>query len=367
MPAIGDESSATSERLPHRSGRLILASMRIVHVNDYAAVASTLAQAQREQGHDVTVIDPTRAGFGRGLILRALLLPVRWGALLAVAVRLRRGHWDAIHIHYAWKGFVGVLAGRPFVLHCHGSDVRGIKPGSIRGRLNRLAERRAQLVYYSTPDLAVWVLPERPDAIFLPNPIDVSGFRPLEANDPARANRRDLLVGVRLDPIKGLETIVETLRLLARLRPATTVTIVSQGGGVAEAVAAAGPATQVVPRAPRSQLAGVLTAHRLSLGQFLVGAMGNYELEALAAGVPVVMRFDQAAAYASPPPLVNAATAADAARRICDLLDEPAALEELAVRGPGWVRENHDAKTLAARVLADYERLGTETSPTDRL
>jgi glycosyltransferase involved in cell wall biosynthesis len=340
--------------------------MRIVHVNDYAAVASTLAQAQRAQGHDVTVIDPTRAGFGRNPIFRALLLPVRWGALLAVAIRLRRGRWDVIHVHYAWKGLVGVLSGRPFVLHCHGSDVRGIKPGSIRGRLNRLAERRAQLLYYSTPDLAVWVLPERPDAIFLPNPIDVSGFRPLEANDPARANRRDLLVGVRLDPIKGLETIVETLRLLTRLRPQTTVTVVSQGGGVAEAVAAAGPGTEVARRSQRSELPATLTAHRLSLGQFLVGAMGNYELESLAAGVPVVMRFDQAAAYAVSPPLVNAATAAEAAARISELLADPAALDQLAARGPGWVRENHDARVVAARVLADYERLGADASATDR-
>jgi glycosyltransferase involved in cell wall biosynthesis len=332
--------------------------MRIVHVNDIASVASTLARAQRELGHDATVIEPARSGFGSNLLIRAALLPVRWGSLLFVAVRLRRGRWDAIHIHYAWKGVVGVLSGRPFVLHCHGTDVRGIRRGSVRGRLNSLSMRRAAAVYYATPDLAEWVLPERPDAIFLPNPIETDRFHPAAAADPARAGRRDVLVGVRLDPIKGVDTIVGTIRELLGRRPGVRVTIVAQGGGVARAASVAGPNTVVVARSSRDELPGLFRDHRLALGQFLVGAMGNYELEALASGVPVVMRFDQGAAYSDQPPLVNAATADEAAGRICELLDDPAALDRLAAAATAWVDANHAARTVAARVLADYARLG---------
>ena len=99
------------------------------------------------------------------------------------------------------------------------------------------------------------------------------------------------------------------------------MTIVAQGGGVGRAASAAGPNAEVVARSSRDELPELFRGHRLALGQFLVGAMGNYELEALASGVPVVMRFDQGAAYSDRPPLVNAATADEAAARICELLD----------------------------------------------
>jgi hypothetical protein len=70
------------------------------------------------------------------------------------------------------------------------------------------------------------------------------------------------------------------------------------------------------------------------------------------------MRFDQGAAYSDQPPLVNAATADEAAGRICELLDDPAALDRLAAAATAWVDANHAARTVAARVLADYARLG---------
>ena len=198
--------------------------------------------------------------------------------------------------------------------------------------------------------------------MFLPNPIEVDRFRPMIADDRARPGRRDLLVGVRLAPIKGLAAIVEVLRLLAVARPATTITIVAQGEGVAAATAAAGPNSTVVPRMARAELPELLRGHRLALGQFLVGAIGNYELEALSAGVPVVMRFDRDAAYATPPPLVNVADPQAAVDRICELLDDEAALDDLAARGPAWVDANHAAHTVATRVLDDYRRTGQTPS-----
>jgi hypothetical protein len=83
----------------------------------------------------------------------------------------------------------------------------------------------------------------------------------------------------------------------------------------------------------RAELPELLRGHRLALGQFLVGAIGNYELEALSAGVPVVMRFDR-----------------------------EAALDDLAARGPAWVDANHAAHTVATRVLDDYRRTGQTPS-----
>ena len=332
--------------------------LRIAQVNDIAAVGSTLARAMTDLGQDAVVIEPRRVAPRLRYPWKAATLPFRGAALLGAAASVRFGHFDVVHLHYARFGFMGPLAGRPYALHVHGTDIRGVRPGSLWSRETAPFLRRARLVYYATPDLEPWLAPFRDDAVFLPNPIETDRFRPLADGDPAREARRDLLVGVRLAPVKGLPEILETLRLLAAERPETTITIVAQGEGLAEARAAAGPNATVVPRLTRDQLPELLAGHRLALGQFLVGAIGNYELEALACGVPVVMRFDREDAYPAPPPIANAPDARAAATRIGELLDHRTRLDELAARGPAWVEANHAARTVAARVIADYRRSG---------
>jgi glycosyltransferase involved in cell wall biosynthesis len=334
--------------------------LRIAHLNDVAAVGSVLARAMTELGEDAVVIAPRRFAPGLRYPWRVATLPFRGAALLGAAASVRLGHFDVVHVHYARFGFLGPLAGRGYALHVHGTDIRGVRPASWWARETGPFIRRARLVYYATPDLEEWVRPFRADATFLPNPIDTDLFRPLAAGDPARLARRDLLVGVRLAPVKGLPTILEILRLLAAERPATTVTIVAQGEGLVAVRAAAGPNAEVAARVPRDRLPELLRGHRLALGQFLVGAAGNYELEALASGVPVVMRFDHQDAYPSPMPVVNVPDARQAVTRICQLLDGGQQLDELAGRGPAWVEANHAARTVAARVLADYRAAGLD-------
>jgi glycosyltransferase involved in cell wall biosynthesis len=349
--------------------------MRIAHVNDIAAVASTLARSMRELGEDAVVVEPRRLHVRAGYPLRALAIPFRVGGVVEAGIALRRGRYDVVHVHYGRLGMFGPMSGRPYTLHLHGTDIRGVRPGSWWGRETAPFIERARLVYYATPDLREWVEPFRTDAIFLPNPIETDMFRPAEgavvgagavagaeavgagATSGSRAER-DLLVGVRLSAIKGLDTIVEVVRRVATERPGTTITIVDQGEGVAAVVAAAGPGALVVSRTDRAHLPDLIRGHRLAVGQFLVGTVGNYELEALACGVPVVMRFDRGYAYPTPPPLVAVASAEEAAARICELLDDDAALRHLAAQGPGWVTANHAARTVAERVLADYRRTG---------
>jgi len=312
----------------------------------------------RELGEDAVVVEPLRLRTTIRYPWKAATLPIRVAGLIGAAAAVRRGHFDVVHVHYARLGMIGALAGRPYALHVHGTDIRGVLPGSLWGRTTGPLLRRARVVFYATPDLEQWLRPFRDDAVFLPNPIETDRFRPLGADDPTRATRRDLLVGVRLAPVKGLTTILEVLRLLAVERPATTITLVAYGEGADAARVAAGPNARIVAPVSREDVAELIRGHRLALGQFLVGAMGNYEIEALSAGVPVVMRFDQGSVYAAPPPVVNAATATEAVARICQLLDGGPELDRLAAEGPVWVEANHAARTVAARVIADYRRFG---------
>jgi glycosyltransferase involved in cell wall biosynthesis len=324
--------------------------VRIVHVNDIAYVGSTLTAGLRGQGIDADLVRLIRPGAGHGLPFRLAVLPVRIAGILAAGLEVRRRRADLVHVHFARLGVLGPLSGRPYVLHCHGTDIRGVVPGSAWGREVAPFLRGASLVLYSTPDLRPWVEAFRPDAIFLPNPID------LPAADSTEPDT-DLLVGVRLDPIKGVDAIVATMEAVVRRRPETTITVISQGRAVGRVAAIAPGRTRMLPPVSHADLPGLLVRHRVVVGQLGVGAIGNYELEAMAARRPVVSSFRYPEAYPVRPPLVEGDTADARADAIIGLLDDRTAREALGSAARAWVETYHATEVVVRRLLTEYRRL----------
>lgn len=331
------------------------AGMRVAHVNDIAYVGSTLVQALRSIGVEADLIEAPHPGAGWAYPWKVATLPFRLGGLLLSGVELRGGRYDLIHVHYARLGMLGPLSGRPYVIHCHGSDIRGVRPGSAWGHEMRPFLAGAAKVFFATPDLAPWVCAFRPDATFLPNPIVVSEE---EAWTDHAGKRRDLLVGVRLDATKGVAKIEQVLRALIRRRPQTSTTIIAQGPGVSFIHAAAGRDAQVCDPVAHAAMPRLFAAHRVAIGQMRVGAIGNYELEALAANVPVAASFRFPDAYPTPPPVLDGNDSQAIAGAIADLLDDERAREARAESGRSWVRQYHCPSAIAARLAADYAALG---------
>lgn len=327
--------------------------MHIAHVNDIAFVGSTLVRELRRAGVDARLLEPPRPGASLPYPWKLAVLPFRVAGLIATGLHLRGAAYDLVHVHYARLALIGPVSGQPFIVHCHGSDVRGVTPGSPWGRGIGPLLRRAVLVYYSTPDLRTWVEAFRPDAIFLPNPIDTRRFSPAAAPLPGM---RDLLVGVRLDDPKGLDAIIETMRSVVGTRPGTSVTVVKQGAGLRRFRSAVRGDIEYIEPVPQRDFTTVLRRHRIALGQFRVGAIGNYELEALASGLAVVADFRYREAYDEPPPVVQAGSATEAATMIVELLDDVAGLRAVAARGPAWVEAHHSATAIAGRLIEDYRR-----------
>lgn len=329
------------------------ASMRVAQVNDIASVASTLTRALRSAGVETDLIEPSHPGAGWSYPWKLATFPVRLAALLASAVGIRFGRYDVVHVHYARLGVLGALSGRPYVIHCHGSDVRGVRPRSAWGFVMRPFLARAARVYYATPDLAPWVRAFRPDAAFMPNPIEVPDLP--AARDVA--DRRDLLIGVRLDPTKGVEVIEQVVRELIARRPRTSTTIIAHGRGVGRIRVAAGADVRIQAPVDHAAMPRLFAAHRMAIGQMRIGAIGNYELEALAAGVPVAASFRFPDAYGVQPPFIDGGSPEATAASVAQLLDDERARVELADLGRGWVVEYHGAAAIAARLAADYAGL----------
>jgi len=96
-------------------------------------------------------------------------------ATLKMALKLRRMKCDLIHAHYCRSAaYASYLSGKPNVIHCHGSDIRG----GINW-LKRKCLKKAKKVLVSTPDL----LEILPSAAWLPNPVDTERFRPLKEHN----------------------------------------------------------------------------------------------------------------------------------------------------------------------------------------
>ncbi len=317
--------------------------MRIAQVNDVASVASELTAALRERGHEVALLQPRLWGGGLDDRWKPLAAPVRAAEIAALAARLQRGGYDLAHIHYAYLGLVGRLARIPYVLHAHGDDVRAIGP--LRRAITRPALRAAAHVFYATPELAR----DRPDAEFLPNPVDTDAFSPA----PEPADGEEIYIACWLEENKGVAHLHEACSALLVRCPEARVTAVARGSWV-DAFAALPNVVLVAPQ-PRWKLPALIARHKVVLGQVRDGAVGMAEIEAMACGRPLVARFRYGDAYPEPPPIVDAADGVAIADAVAELLAAPAARADLGGRTRAWAVRYHAREVAAARVEAVYK------------
>ena len=318
--------------------------MRIAEINDIASVASELAEGLRARGHTVEVIRPRLFGGQLPWMVKPVVGPIRaveWAQLIR---QVRAGNFDAVHIHYAYLGMVGVLGKFPYILHCHGSDVREITPYT-RPMIRRALER-ADRVFYATPDLEEYVRERRPDATFLPNPVDAHDFAPSVAADTT--NRVFVCCG--LTDIKGAPRILAACRKLAQVRPEIQVTAIAGGEYTAEFARL--PNVTLIPMHPRSERPGIVNRHGIVIGQALVGAVGMAELESLACARPVIAWYRYNRAYPEPPPIIAAVDGVEIAQAVIRLADDAAERRRLGEAGRRWIQKYHDVDDASAQVEA---------------
>jgi glycosyltransferase involved in cell wall biosynthesis len=330
------------------------AGRRVVHLNDIAHVASTLAVAQTGRGDRTLVVDPSKPGGEWPYPRKALTIPLR-AASLAVAIgRVVAFRPDIVHIHYATHGIVGPAMRHPFVIHCHGTDLRSVSVDGPAWRVLRWVARRAGAVLVATPDLLSRGRQLRADTVFLPNPIDLRAFA------PGGSPTRDLLLGTRLHPIKGAATAIDAAVELVRRRPSTTVTVVDDGPLAAEAVARLGSAAELVPRVPHHRMPDRLRAHRVTLGQFRLGILSQFELEAMACGVPIVADLHAVSAYDEPPPVPSSGSVTTVAGQLASWLQDEAGMRATGLAMRAWVGRVHAVERVVRRLDEVYERAGGE-------
>lgn len=324
--------------------------MRIAQVNDVASVAAEICAGLRARGHDVELLHPRLYGANLPAAIKPVVVPLRLIDWLRLAREIRAGGFDAVHIHYAYLGVVGLIGRFPYILHCHGDDVRDLaRP--LRRPIIRAALKGAGHVFYSTPDLRALVEEVRPDGEFLPNPIDTDVFKCAELDSDAI----DVFIACSLSSNKGVANLLEACRLLAERRPRVRVTAIA--GGEATRQFDALPNVTLIAHQPRFKLPALMARHRVIVGQAHAGAVGMVELEGMASARPVVCWFNFDEAYSEAPPFVRAHGGEEIFEAISGLLDDPARAAEIGCRGREWVKRHHALERIAARVEAVAEEM----------
>jgi glycosyltransferase involved in cell wall biosynthesis len=254
---------------------------------------------------------------------------------LPAILRLRRGRYDVIHIHWVPRGIVGLLTRKPFLIQAHGSDLHTQidTPGVFT--LNRKVLERARTIFYVTPNLASYVQRFQDKLFYLPNPVNVKALA--AAPRPPTKVRR-VLIFARLDPIKGVDRVFGAVGRLAGM---VELTALAWGPLMPEFIHRYSDVVKFVDPVPHARIGALLEQFDLVIGQMEQGALGLSELEAMAAGKPLISGIDRSMYPGDKPPVVSADDSDELVAQVERLKDDTRRLANLSHESREWVRRNH--------------------------
>jgi hypothetical protein len=322
------------------------ALVRALHVNDCAFTAAHLVAEARSRGLPWS-FQPVAAS-GRtwhGPVARAerAALGAAWLARLGA----RAARHDLLHVHSGSVVQHTRLVPRRFALHLHGTDIRTLQYEPGWQAVLDWGLRHAVHVFYSTPDLAAHTMPHRPDATYVPVPIDVDE---LPAAHPAQGPPT-VVIASRWEAVKGLEIQLETARRAAAALAGRARLVGLDWGPAAGQAQDAG--VELVPTRPHAAYLSLLAGATVVIGQ-AGGILSASELEAIGSGVPVVVPVPLPLYDAVRPPVLgdSPASAVDAAVAVVD-----GTVSHDAAAARRWVEDHHSPETGVDIVSGVYDRL----------
>ena len=328
--------------------------MRVLSIHNINRVAETYGKVLAQQGHTVTVYEPSLAGGAAPLPIKLALMPARIISLRKIVSKLNPNNFDLVHIHWATYGALGLVSRVPYVVECHGNDVRErLEHPFFRPVLTTIL-RRSAAVLCITPDLLPVVQAVRPDAIFLPAPIDTEQFVPVEKieNQPWT-----IFLFARLDPEKGADIATSGVARFVERHPGVRVQLLDWGPLKTQYKRLYGDRFEFVPLVPPQEVQQLIRSADVIVGQFILGAIGMAELQAMSCARPVIASFRYASAYSTPPPLCQAQTAEEIDQHLEDLFQHPAQASAIGQRARAWIIHNHESCMLAARLENIYQTI----------
>lgn len=261
--------------------------------------------------HEVTVLAPVSASPQievDDLGVRTVRVISEEGGVAADLGRLRTiDHWVRRLRHEGWppqlihaqaypRGALSVLVGRmrrlPVVVTENFSGLLDPSLGARRTMLARLAYRHAAAVLPDSTLLArrLSALEPRGRYVVVPEVVDVAAFAHRAEAGRSESSPRRIVAVSMLVHRKGLHDLVEALRLLKAEGEDVALTIIGEGPERPKLERlAAGLPVELLGALPRSEVVATVSEADVFAMPTLADPFGIAAVEALAAGVPVVV------------------------------------------------------------------------------
>jgi glycosyltransferase involved in cell wall biosynthesis len=331
--------------------------MRILYIHNINQVAQTYGEDLVRRGHSVSIFEPSLIGASAPLPLKVALMPQRLFNLRNVAGMLDENHYDLVHIHWASYGILGLMSRIPFVVHCHGTDVRSRLRHPLFRKMLEPFLQRAAAVLCITPDLLPVVRSVRPDALLSPAPIDTERFVPAKNIADDRRNHWTILLFARLDPEKGVDIAMEGIVRFVRRHTGVRVRLLDWGPLKVQYRLRYGHCFEFIPLVAPDEVEHLILSADVIIGQFALGALGLSEFQAMSCARPVIASFCYNDAYPTSPPICQAASASEIDERLEYLFQNPEMAKSLGRQAREWIIENHDYRILAIRLEKLYQSI----------
>lgn len=331
--------------------------MRILYVNNINQVAEVYTHELHRRGHCTELFQPSLIGGFAPLPIKLALMPVRVIDMRRIHGKLNAKHFDIIHIHWASYGMLGLLSNVPFIVHCHGSDVRErLKQPFFRPALTSILHRAATVMCI-TPDLLPVVQSVRPDVIFSPAPIDTDRFAPGERGQSLSERPWTILLFARLDPEKGVDIAMQGIVRFVHRHMNVRVQLLDWGPLRTKYRQLYGARFEFLPLVAPDKVRSLIHPADVIVGQFALGALGLSELQAMSCAKPVIASFCYEDAYTSPPPLCRASNAEEVDEHLENIFQHPEVGIAVGRKAREWVIKNHRYQSLAANLEALYRTI----------
>jgi len=212
-----------------------------------------------------------------------------WSKTFGIAYKIMRVKADVYHVHYLLQDcFIAAYLGKkPLIGHAHGSDLRSSLNHPVWGRFVRYNLAKCDRVIVSTPDILGIAKKFRDDAVYLPNPVDMTLFYPKPLMSHG-GRKRVLIASDSNWSVKGTDIAI---RALSRIKDDVDVSIIAYGKDFDRTIALAsslGLRLHVLPKVPHERLNEYYWNADVVLDRFKLGSLGMVSLEAIACGRPVV-------------------------------------------------------------------------------
>ncbi len=320
--------------------------MRILYIYNINQVAQTYGDKLALDGYTVQIFEPSLAGGSAPLPMKLLSMPGRMLDLRRVLGILNKEHFDLVHIHWASYGILGLVSKIPFVIECHGSDVRYRANTPLFRSVLKPIFHRATAVLCITPDLLASVRPIRSDAFFFPGPVENKVAQPWT-----------ILLFTRLDPIKGPEIAIEGIARFAARHPRVRIQLLDWGLLKEEYKRRYGKRFEFLPVVPPHKVQQLIASADVVVGQCKLGILSFCELQAMSCGKPVICPFYYEHAYATPPPIFRANDAEHIDEQLERLFQNPQLAKERGKQARNWVIEHHGLAKVVPRMANLYQSI----------